>query len=51
MPPFVICHDSTLKRLALESPADETALARIKGMGSYKIRMYGQAFLEVLRHE
>jgi ATP-dependent DNA helicase RecQ len=49
MPPYVICHDSTLKQLALQAPADETALATVKGLGPYKIRMYGQAFLDVLR--
>ena len=51
MPPYIICHDSTLKQLALQAPADETALACVKGMGPYKIRMYGQAFLDVLRTE
>ena len=33
------------------TPADEAALASVKGMGPYKIRMYGQAFLDVLRRE
>jgi len=49
MPPYIICHDSTLKALALQAPADEAALAGVKGLGPYKIRMYGQAFLDVLR--
>jgi ATP-dependent DNA helicase RecQ len=49
MPAYVICHDSTLKELALQAPADEAALAMVKGLGAYKIRMYGQAFLDVLR--
>jgi ATP-dependent DNA helicase RecQ len=49
MPPYIICHDSTLKQLALQAPANETALACVKGLGPYKIRMYGQAFLDVLR--
>jgi len=49
MPPYIICHDSTLKQIALQAPADETALACVKGLGPYKIRMYGQAFLDVLR--
>jgi ATP-dependent DNA helicase RecQ len=49
MPPYIICHDSTLKQMALQAPADETALACVKGLGLYKIRMYGQAFLDVLR--
>jgi ATP-dependent DNA helicase RecQ len=49
MPPYIICHDSTLKQLALQAPATEAALAAVKGLGPYKIRMYGQAFLDVLR--
>jgi len=49
MPPYVICHDSTLKQLALQAPADEAGLAGVKGLGPYKIKMYGQAFLDVLR--
>jgi ATP-dependent DNA helicase RecQ len=49
MPPYIICHDSTLKQLALQAPANEAALACVKGLGPYKIRMYGQAFLDVLR--
>jgi ATP-dependent DNA helicase RecQ len=51
MPAYVICHDSTLKQLALQAPVDESALAGVKGMGPYKIKMYGQAFLDVLRRE
>jgi HRDC domain len=35
--------------MALQAPADETALAGVKGLGPYKIKMYGQAFLDVLR--
>ena len=49
LPAYVICHDSTLKELALQAPADEAGLAGVKGLGPYKIRMYGQAFLDVLR--
>jgi ATP-dependent DNA helicase RecQ len=49
LPAFVICHDATLKRMAILAPVDEAALAGVKGMGPYKIKMYGQAFLDVLR--
>lgn len=51
MPAYVICHDSTLKELAMQAPADEAGLAGVKGMGPYKIKMYGQAILDVLRRE
>jgi ATP-dependent DNA helicase RecQ len=49
LPAYVICHDSTLKQLALQLPRDAAALAGVKGMGPYKIKMYGEAFLDVLR--
>jgi ATP-dependent DNA helicase RecQ len=51
LPAYVICHDSTLKLIAQSAPTDELALERIKGMGQYKIKMYGQAFLDALRAE
>jgi ATP-dependent DNA helicase RecQ len=49
LPAYVICHDRTLKQIAIDAPADATALGRIKGMGPYKIKMYGEAFLEAMR--
>jgi ATP-dependent DNA helicase RecQ len=51
LPAFVVCHDSTLKQLALRKPRDAAALAGVKGMGPYKIKMYGEAFLDALRDE
>jgi ATP-dependent DNA helicase RecQ len=49
LPAYVVCHDAVLKRLAVEVPADEEGLSRIKGMGPYKIKKYGAAFLDALR--
>jgi len=49
LPPYIICHDKTLKQMAIDAPTDATALARIKGMGPYKIKMYGEAFLEAIK--
>jgi ATP-dependent DNA helicase RecQ len=49
LPPYVICHDSVLKTIARLVPADIESLQRIKGMGPYKIQMYGQAFLDAVR--
>jgi ATP-dependent DNA helicase RecQ len=48
LPAFVVCHDSTLKRIAMDVPSDVAGLERIKGMGSYKVKMYGRAFLDAL---
>ncbi|MGD1277895.1 MAG: ATP-dependent DNA helicase RecQ [Tepidisphaeraceae bacterium] len=49
LPAYIVCHDSTLKQIALHAPRDLAGLERIKGMGPYKIKMYGQAFLDALR--
>jgi ATP-dependent DNA helicase RecQ len=48
LPPYVICHDSTLKTIAMVVPRDLEAMQQIKGMGPYKLEAYGQAFLDVL---
>jgi ATP-dependent DNA helicase RecQ len=48
LPPYCICHDSTLKLIAMERPADATALEGIKGMGPMKISMYGKALLDAV---
>ena len=49
LPPYVICHDSVLKAIAMSPPADLDSLQRIKGMGPYKIQTYGQALLDAVR--
>jgi ATP-dependent DNA helicase RecQ len=48
LPPYVICHDATLKQIALHAPTSAVALEQIKGMGPYKVKMYGQAFIDAL---
>jgi len=45
LPPYVICHDTTLIELATLRPADEAGLHGITGLGASKIRRYGKAFL------
>ena len=49
MPTYVLFHDSVLRSIAEADPADEDALAKIKGMGTYKLQEYGQMVLEALR--
>jgi ATP-dependent DNA helicase RecQ len=48
LPAYCICHDSTLKLIALTQPADADALEGIKGMGPMKVRLYGEAILAAL---
>jgi ATP-dependent DNA helicase RecQ len=51
LPPYVICHDRTLKLIALHAPADERALEQVKGMGPNKVRLYGEALLNAVRED
>jgi superfamily II DNA helicase RecQ len=48
LPPYCICHDRTLKLIALRSPSDSESLEQIKGMGPHKVRMYGERFIRAL---
>lgn len=49
LPAYCICHDSTLKAIARSAPRDVEALQRIKGMGPYKVKQYGEAILEAMK--
>ena len=48
VPPYVIFHDTTLKEMASQRPADMAALGRITGVGQAKLKRYGAVFLEVI---
>jgi len=48
VPPYCVCHDSTLKLIAFHAPNDEQALSRIKGMGAARVEQYGKVFLAAL---
>jgi ATP-dependent DNA helicase RecQ len=49
VPPYVIFHDRTLAAIAAARPTDQTALARIKGVGPSKLASYGEALLELMK--
>jgi len=49
LPAFCICHDTTLKLIAHAAPASVEALARIRGMGPNKVRLYGDALLGAMQ--
>lgn len=51
LPPYCICHDTTLKAIALHAPDSAERLEQIKGMGPHKVRMYGPALLDAIRDE
>ncbi|HYE19591.1 MAG TPA: ATP-dependent DNA helicase RecQ [Tepidisphaeraceae bacterium] len=48
LPPYTICHDATLKLIALKTPKNAMELGQIKGMGPAKVNQYGQAIIELL---
>jgi DNA helicase II / ATP-dependent DNA helicase PcrA len=48
LPPYVVFTDATLVAIAETLPADESALARVPGVGTVKLQRYGQAVLELL---
>ncbi|AQS86954.1 ATP-dependent DNA helicase RecQ [Neoasaia chiangmaiensis NBRC 101099] len=48
IPPYVIFHDSVLREIAIDRPADLETLARLKGVGGSKLERYGVAVLAAL---
>jgi hypothetical protein len=51
LPPYVIAHDSLLRRIAAQRPEDPAALSQIKGVGPKTLEKYGAAILAVVREE
>jgi len=49
VPPYVIFHDSTLRQMLSDRPANPDALLKISGVGQAKLTRYGNDFLEVIR--
>jgi ATP-dependent DNA helicase RecQ len=49
VPPYVIFHDTTLREMVQNRPADANALAALSGVGAVKLSRYGEAFLAVIR--
>jgi len=48
IPPYVIFHDAVLSEIARENPESVEALSVIKGVGSSKLKRYGDAVIAVL---
>ena len=48
LPPYCICHDTTLKQIAQTAPRNLHSLEMVKGMGPKKVEMYGKAILEAI---
>jgi ATP-dependent DNA helicase RecQ len=48
LPPYVICHDSTLRAIARANPKTLAELGVIPGMGARRIESHGAVILELL---
>jgi len=49
LPPYVICHDRTLRSIARTAPQNMETLESVKGMGPLKVQMYGERLLMAVR--
>jgi ATP-dependent DNA helicase RecQ len=49
VPPYVIFHDSTLRQMLSERPANPNDLLDISGVGQAKLERYGDDFLQIIR--
>ena len=48
VPPFVVFSDATLAEMARSRPTDSHAMLQVSGVGDYKLRQYGRAFLDTI---
>ena len=49
VPPYVVFADSTLMQMAQRRPQDLEAFSKISGVGSYKLKQYGDHFITTIR--
>jgi ATP-dependent DNA helicase RecQ len=50
VPPYVICHDSTLREMHRVRPRTLEELGRLPGLGEQKLQRYGPVFLALLHN-
>jgi RecQ family ATP-dependent DNA helicase len=46
---FWVAHDSVLREIARSAPQSLDALARVRGIGEYKLEKFGAAFLQAIK--
>lgn len=49
VPPFVVFSDATLEDMVRRFPATEKEMAKVHGIGAFKLKKYGKRFLSLLR--
>ncbi|XP_015088218.1 uncharacterized protein LOC107031384 isoform X2 [Solanum pennellii] len=48
--PYAVCGDQTLKRISLTRPSTKARLANIDGVNQHFIKLYGDNFLQSIKH-
>lgn len=48
IPPYLVCHDTTLAELSVIRPRDETELLQINGIGEKKVERFGRVLLQAI---
>jgi ATP-dependent DNA helicase RecQ len=51
LPPYVICHDSTLRAIARRGPTTPEELLSVRGIGPAQLAKYGEEILALLAGE
>lgn len=49
VPPFVVFSDATLEDMVRRFPTTEKEMAKVHGIGAFKLKKYGKRFLSLLR--
>ena len=49
VPAFIVFGDKSLKDMAMIKPITREAFATVYGVGDHKVRVYADAFIEVIR--
>jgi ATP-dependent DNA helicase RecQ len=49
MPPYIVCNNTQLARIAATRPQTKAALMQIEGFGKAKVDKYGAAMLKILK--
>lgn len=49
VPPFIIFSDASLYEMAQKKPTTHAAFLQISGVGEYKLKQYGEEFIQVIK--
>lgn len=49
LPPYMVFSDKTLQEMSRQCPTDNQAMLAVSGVGEYKLKRYGAAFLQEIK--